>query len=309
MRLLVTGASGLLGLNLALEASQHHTVFGVVRENPIKLDAFEVLQTDLLAPKAVEDMLEHIQPDAIIHCAALAHVDACEDDPTEARRINAELPGFLAAKTAEEAIPFVQVSTDGVFDGQRGDYTEADEPNPLSIYARTKLEGEGYVSEFHPGAIIARANMFGWSPSGQRSLAEFFYNNLSANNPVKGFTDVYFCPLLVNDLAQILLAMLDKKLTGLYHTVSSDCISKYDFGVAIARRFGLDESLITAISVDDAGLSAARSPKLTLSSEKLARDLGQPIPTIEEGMERFHSLHKENYPQKLQEMRGVPSKS
>ena len=199
----------------------------------------------------------------------------------------------------------MHVSTDAVFDGECGDYTEDDEPNPLSIYALTKLQGEGYVAEFYPKAVIARANMFGWSPSGERSLAEFFYNSLSAGKPVKGFTDVYFCPLLVNDLSQILLAMLEKQLSGLYHTVSSNCISKYDFGVAVARCFGLDESLITPISVNDAGLSAARSPKLTLKSDKLARDLGETIPTIEAGMEKFYSLHEAGYPQKLQEMRGT----
>ena len=95
----------------------------------------------------------------------------------------------------------MHVSTDAVFDGQAAATTEQDTPNPLSIYARTKLDGERGVAEANPDAIIARVNLYGWSLSGRRSLAEFFFNNLSAGKRVKGFTDVYFCPLLANDLA------------------------------------------------------------------------------------------------------------
>jgi dTDP-4-dehydrorhamnose reductase len=303
MRILVTGASGLLGLNLALEAAGEHLVFGQANRQGVKTDRFSILRADLLDPGAVERLLDQTQPDWVINCAALAIVDACEADPALARQLNSEYPGKLAAYVARGGARLMHISTDAVFDGQRGDYTEEDAPNPLGVYAQTKLEGEHRVAEANPEAIIARVNLFGWSLTGRRSLAEFFYYNLSAGNAVRGFTDVFFCPLLVNDLAHILLDMLEKRLNGLYHVVSSQCSSKYDFGVALARRFGLDERLISPASVKDSGLNAPRSPKLTLRAGKLAGVLGRPIPNLSTGLDGLYTLYQQDYPQKLREMR------
>lgn len=306
MRILVTGASGLLGLNLALsaatEAGGNHVVYGTVKDHLIRTDRFTVIQCDLLSPGAVERLLDQTQPDWVIHCAALANVDACEAAPAQARKLNTELPAQLASHVARGGARLVHISTDAVFDGQRGNYTEEDRPNPLSVYARTKWEGEQAVSQANPEAIVARVNLFGWSLSGQRSLAEFFFNNLSAGKTVMGFTDVYFCPLLANDLAWLLLKMLEKRLSGLFHVVSRTCTSKYEFGAAIARRFGLDERLIIPVSVRQAGLAAARSPNLSLRSDKLAAALGEPLPDWSSGLERFYQLYRQGYPQMLKAM-------
>jgi dTDP-4-dehydrorhamnose reductase len=302
MRILVTGASGLLGLNLALEASEEHTVFGLVNHQPVKTSAFTVMQADLLAPGTVERILDQTQPEWVIHCAALAVVDACESNPLQARKLNSEVPGELAAYVARGGARLLHVSTDAVFDGQIGGYTEQDHPNPLSIYARTKLDGERQVAAANPQAIVARVNLYGWSLLGRRSLGEFFFQNLRAGKRVQGFTDVFFCPLLANDLARIFLKMLASNLSGLYHVVSSECLSKYEFGVRLARKFGLDESLITATSVEQAGLKAVRSPNLSLSTEKLSQALGEAPPGIDAGIDRFYNLYLQAYPQRLSQM-------
>ncbi len=299
MRILITGASGLLGLNAALEAAEQHTVFGQVNRHPLKTGAFTVLRADLLEPGAVDKLLDESQPDWVIHCAAQANLEACERDPQLAWQLNTEVPRILAAQCRKGGARLLHVSTDAVFDGQRGGYTEDDLPNPLSTYARTKYEAEQAVAAADPQAIIARVNLFGWSLSGRRSLAEFFFNNLSAGRPMMGFTDVFFCPLLVNDLAQIFLQMLDAGLGGLYHVFSPECLSKYKFGVTIARRFGFDPGLIAPKSVADAALSAPRSPRLTLRVDKLTRDLGVALPTVSTGIERFYTLYQQGYPQFL----------
>jgi dTDP-4-dehydrorhamnose reductase len=285
-----------------MEAAREHAVYGVVHNHTLNTEAFTVIKANLLAPDGLEKVLDQAQPDWVIHCAALANVDACEREPEMAKRLNADLPGFLAAHAARGGARLLHVSTDAVFDGQRGDYTERDAPNPLSAYARTKLAGERAVADANPEAIIARVNLFGWSLSGKRSLAEFFFNNLSIGNAVRGFTDVYFCPVLANQLAGIFLQMLAKRLQGLYHVVSSRCLSKHEFGLALADKFGLDQSLITPTSVTDAGLLAARSPKLTLRADKLTQDLGIAPPTPAEGLDVLFQLYKEGYPDKLRQM-------
>jgi len=312
VRMLITGASGLLGLNLALSAAGSHEVFGVTHHHLLHNAPSHVLQADLLERRALERLLDTVQPDCVIHCAALANLDDCEADPDLAHRLNAELPGRLAALVAKggaraKAIQLVHISTDAVFDGVRGDYSEEDAPNPLGVYPRTKLAGEVAVAAAHPQALIARVNLFGWSLMGRRSLAEFFVNNLSAGKRVMGFTDVFFCPLLAGDLSGLILSMLDKQLSGVYHVVSREATSKYDFGVAVARRFGLDESLIAPTLVADSGLKARRSPNLTLRTGKLAAALGirdgvGQVPSWQEGLERFYELYRRGYPQMLKQL-------
>jgi len=316
MRILITGASGLLGLNLALEASKEHTVFGVVRRNTLKNTPFSIMQADLAVPGEIEHLLDITQPDWVIHCAAMAVIDACEADPQLAHRINAEVPGLFAmhcaarnaivAKGGARAnnlqssnIRLVHISTDAVFDGVKGNYTEEDPPNPLSVYARTKLAGERAVLAADPTAIVARVNLFGWSLGGTRSLAELFVHNLLAGKRMLGFTDVFFCPLLVNDIGLILTKMLEKRLGGLYHVVASETLSKYEFGVAIAQKFGLDPGLITPVRVADSGLKVARSPNLTLSTHKLSTALGQSLPRLSTAIHRFWQLYQQGYPQML----------
>jgi dTDP-4-dehydrorhamnose reductase len=307
MRILITGASGLLGLNVALELCREHTVFGTVNQHALYTDAFTVLQTDLLAPGALESLFEQTRPDWVIHCAALANLEACEADPALASQLNTELPHRLAQLCSETrrdvtrgGARLVHISTDAVFDGARGNYTEMDAPNPLGVYARTKLEAEWAVADADPEAIIARVNLFGWSMSGRRSLAEFFFNNLSAGKQVMGFTDVIFCPLLVNDIAHILEKMLARGLCGVYHTVGSEPLSKYEFGVRLAERFGLDAGLITPTSVHRGGLSAARAPNLYLRTDKLTSALGAPLPSLSPALGRFYTLYQQGYPQKIQ---------
>ena len=263
----------MLGLNTALEASQQHEVFGSVNRNVIHSTDFTVYQSDLIEPGALEKLIDECQPEWVINCAALANLEACEANPALAEKLNSEFPEKLANYVAKGGARLVHISTDAVFDGERGNYTEGDRPNPLSLYARSKLAGEQAVLAANPQAIVARVNLFGWSLSGERSLAEWFVNNLSAGNSIMGFTDVYFCPLLVNDLAILLLRMLERELEGLYHVVSSECSSKYDFGVRLARTFSFDEALIEPASVLQAGLRAARSPRLTLKTDKLRKDL------------------------------------
>ena len=299
MRILVTGASGLLGLNLSLGMTETHTIVGVDRSK-LADTPFELVQADLLEAGACSRLIDEVQPDAIIHTAALANLEACEANPQEAQRLNADLPGELAEACAKHDIQLIHISTDSVFDGTKdGIYTEADLPNPPGVYSATKLQGEKNVFSAYPKAAVARVNFFGWSLSGSRSLSEFFYNNLSAGKQANGFTDVYFCTMFVGDLAETLVRMLEKGLSGLYHTVGSEALTKYDFGVKIARQFRFDPKLVIPISVEESGLTAKRSHNLRLSVHKLSTDLDVIIPDVSTGIEKFYTQYKQGYPQKM----------
>jgi dTDP-4-dehydrorhamnose reductase len=299
MKLLITGSSGLLGLNLALEAMTLHKVVGVDR-NKLKSVPFETISADLLDEGAVDSVLNSTRPDWLVHCAALADLEACEEDPELARRLNADLPSALAKACKTRGIHMVQISTDAVFDGDKsGVYTEEDAPHAVNVYSQTKLNAEWAVLELNPEAIVARVNFYGWSLSGRRSLAEFFFHNLTNNKSMSGYTDVIFCPMHVSHLSQTLLAMLTKGLCGLYHVVGPQPMSKYQFGVEIARKFGLNDGEISPKSISTSSLIARRAHNLYLSTHKLSTDLGTSLPSFSTGLDLFYEQFQQGYPQKL----------
>jgi dTDP-4-dehydrorhamnose reductase len=299
MKLLIPGISGLLGINLAQEMMSEHEIVGTDR-GKLKRAPFKVINQNLLENSAVDSILDSVKPEYVINCAAVADLDVCEDNPELAKQMNVDLPRRFALACKNRNIPFVHISTDAVFDGEKDDfYTEDDKPNPLSVYAKTKLDGEQTVLSENPEAIVARVNFYGWSLNGKRSLAEFFYNNLTNNKSMSGFTDVLFCPMLVNDTARTLIKMLKKELKGLYHLVGPHAMSKYQFGVEIARKFHLKESDITPKSVVFGGLIAKRSNNLSLSTHKLSTDLGQFLPEFSTGLNEFYTQFEQGYPQKI----------
>jgi dTDP-4-dehydrorhamnose reductase len=297
---LVTGASGLLGLNFALAVDgKQHQVTGVDNRNPLKWINFKILQANLVKPGVVERIVTEVKPDVILHCAATANVDDCEKDPEAAEVVNSVLPGQIAEIAKKNHVKLIHISTDAVFDGVVGDYSELDLPNPLSIYALTKLRGENAVLAANPDALVMRVNFYGWSITGKRSLAEFFAYSLAEKKQLKGFTDILFCPMMALDLVDTLVEASEKGLKGLYHCVGPEAMSKYDFGVAIANQFGFDPELITSASVLDGGLTATRSPNLTLCTDKLRNALGHPLPPFQVGLKKFHDQYRHGFPEMI----------
>lgn len=298
-RFVVTGASGLLGLNLSLQITANDEVLGIANTSPLDGLPFEIQMMDLVSDNFEKDVLEIYKPDVVIHCAAIANLEECEKNPELAYQTNAVVPGEIAHQCSKRDVKFVHISTDAVFDGKSGDYSEEDQTNPLSVYAKTKRAGEENVQNQNPDAIIARVNFYGWSLSGTRSLAEFFFNNLSAGNPINGFIDVHFCPLYVMQLSDLLLEMVRADLSGIYHVVSSDQMTKYEFGCAIADQFGLDATLIHPMSVIKSNLKAERSLNLTLSTKKLSTDLNRIIPSTLDGITQFFKDYQSGYAQQI----------
>lgn len=289
-KILVTGASGLLGLNLCFFLHKKYSVYGVCNHTHLTDAPFREINLDLLKTSP-DELLADNCPDVVLHCAAMANIDQCEKMKDEALEINSIYPGKLAAAAKKKGIQFIHISTDAVFDGLncgKDGYHEEDAATPVSRYGETKLLGEHYVLDAYPDALVARVNFYGWSLNGKRSLAEFFYNNLKAGNTINGFHDVYFNPLYVHAFADILDEMIGVGASGLYHVFSSDHQSKYEFGVSIARKFGFDETLIKPISWKDAGLTAKRSPNMIINTDKLRRLLGHDLPQLKESMDYFY---------------------
>lgn len=299
-KLLVTGASGLLGLNLALKAADlGWDVTGWSGRRALARVPFNAEQVDLVNLGDIPARVAALSPDLVIHCAALADIDKAEQHPALAEKLNAQAPEALADAARKIGAQLIHISTDAVFDGTRGDYRETDEPNPISVYARTKLAGERAVLAAYPQAAAARVNFYGWSPTGQRSLAEFFYTHLRSEHTVNGFTDVFFSPLYVGHLAEILLKMAEQRLEGLYHVFCPQATSKYAFGVSVARLFGLDESLINPVALQELQTGTFRSLNLSMNTDKLQAALDEPLPGEADGLQAFHADWQAGLPDRL----------
>jgi len=303
--LLVTGASGLLGASVVLQARDSgRKVAGICHRHPLRVPGVELYEVDLTDRSAIQHVCREARPDSIVHCAAATNVDWCEDHPGEAEKINLEASANLAEISRQRNTRLTYISTDSVFDGKRGNYSETDQTCPLNVYARLKLRAEEEVLQHCPSALLVRTNIYGWNAQNKQSLAEWILGQLAAGERVPGFVDTYFCPLLANDLANLLLTMLDRGLSGLYHVVGAERISKYEFATKVAATFQFDPAQAVATHLSEARLRAARPQDVSLNTEKIQTALGQPMPNVDAGLQRFRALREQGYSQQLKSYLG-----
>jgi dTDP-4-dehydrorhamnose reductase len=286
---LVTGVSGLLGLNLAKQLTlRGATVYGFSSCKQVRLDKLSYFSCDVRDAERLTGRIRELRPEVIVHCAAATNVDWCETNPAEAFAINAWPAVDLAMAANQVGAILVLVSTDSVFDGEKGSYAENDEPRPVNAYARSKLMAEELVSTRAAEWIVVRANLYGWNGQPKNSLAEWIIQELQAGREITGFKDVIFAPLLATDLTELLikLALCDRQ--GLYHAGARNAVSKYEFACLLADIYGLEKTLIRSGMLAESKLTAPRPLNTSLISTKVETELGIRLPSIEEGLKRFY---------------------
>ena len=273
MRIGITGASGMLGTALVSRLSKSFQVYATSRSKGIEGKNIEWDCLDLTDIPLLNKWLNKVKPDMVIHCAAIVNVDACEDNVEMATKLHVETTEVIANYLDTNNGRLIYISTDSVFDGKKQTpYNETDLAKPLNVYARTKLMGEQPVLSMVNGLIL-RTNIIGWTQEGNTSFAEWVIRGLIDNTPLNLFYDVYFSPLHVDELSLIIENIIERPVYGLYHCASSDNISKYDFGVQMAKVFGLSDSNINRASVEDMDFNAERPKNMALDSGKLAERL------------------------------------
>ena len=288
-RLLVTGGSGLLGSNIARMSSKNFEVFASYNSHPNQIYECRFLPLDIRGKQQVISVFEEIKPDLVIHTAAIIDVDYCEDHAMEALKTNVEGTDNVTLASKKVGAKMIYISTDSVFDGKKGMYVEEDVPHPVNIYARTKLEGEERVQHWLPDSLIIRTAFYGWSPSDsiRTSLAEWVVSGLREGRALKMFNDVFFSPIFVNNLVEVLIEMYRKGLSGVYHVAGSERCSKYAFGQEIAQAFRLDKSLIQPSSIAEVGLRAPRPKDISLDVTKISGVINPRLRGVQEGIAWF----------------------
>jgi len=289
-KLLITGGSGLLGSNIAGIAAKGFKVFATHNSNPSQIQDTEFLPLDIRDKKQVFFTFRKAMPNLVIHTAALTNVDYCETHSKEAWAVNAEGTENVALASKEVGAKLFYISTDSVFNGEQGMYVEEDTPNPINVYAKTKFEGEERARHWLSDSIIVRTAFYGWSLHNKSSLAEWVVNGLRERKTLNMFTDVFFSPIFVSNLVEVLIEMYHRNLSGIFHVAGSERCSKYVFGQEIAKSFGLNSEYVKPSSVAEAGLKARRPKDVSLNINKVSNAIHTKLLGVKEGITWFKNL-------------------
>lgn len=293
MRLVVTGANGLVGSRLCtLLAKNGHEVVALSRGERRANGPFRYENVDLTFPGATSAVVAGAKADVVVHCASMTVVDACEKDPSAAYANNVTATANLAQACRAAGSHLIHVSTDYVFDGEGGPYDEIDIPNPRGVYALSKHMAEHAVRLFTSSWAIARtAVVYGWPAAGRPNFGAWLVGALEKNEPVKLFQDQFVSPTLADSVAAMLAELAERRLNGIWHLAGAEVLNRVAFGERLCEVFGFDRALITPTRLKDMNLPSPRPLHTGLKVDKAnARLLEKPL-SVAEALSRFHQAY------------------
>jgi dTDP-4-dehydrorhamnose reductase len=294
MRILITGANGLLGQHLVklLLEKNHHVLAcgkGLCRLDFIANDSFTYINADITNEHAVEELMKRCKPEIVIHAAAMTQVDDCEKNPELCADINVRGTASIILYAEKYCGFIIYVSTDFVFDGEKGNYKEEDDLKPVNWYGVTKMQAESLIETSDmPWAIVRTCLVYGNALNGTRNnIITWVKENLENKKNIKVVDDQIRTPTYVEDLAKGILLIAEKKAEGVFHISGKDVLTPYQMAIKTATFFYLDKSLIEKVNASIFTQPAKRPPRTGFIIDKAKKELGfEPI-SFEEGLEKM----------------------
>ncbi len=284
-RLLITGTSGFVGGHVLFQAWDEWETFATYHTRVFSFPEVTTLSLDLENENQIRQMIEEVQPDVIIHCAAWADLEMCEHMPERAFSINAKATGILAEMCSKINCRLVYTSTDMVFDGEKGNYDELDRTNPINVYGKTKLAGEEEIQASCSDYVIARAALvYGPPLTGSNSFSERILKRVKNGEIVPLFTDQFRSPILVHNLAQALLELAKGEFKGVLHLGGADRVDRYAFGLRLAELKGFSKTLLKPVSMFENPTVAPRPRDTSLNISRACRLLRTRLLGYKEGL-------------------------
>jgi dTDP-4-dehydrorhamnose reductase len=270
-----------------------HDVFSSYKEHPATNG--NPVQLDQTHEGQVKETIARIRPQAIINTAALSDVDFCEENPDAAFLVNSESVAYLATAAREAGSFLLQVSTDYVFDGEKGSYSELDPPHPVNMYGNSKLQGERAAVFIGEGLwSIARPSViFGWGRPHRPNAATYVFEKLSKHETVRMVQDQYSSPTFNTNLAAMLVEVAERKIPGILHTAGATRLNRYELALRVAEKLGLDKKLILPTAAGDIPWKAKRPKDSSLIVARAASILSwKPLP-ITDSLDQFQKEKNE----------------
>jgi dTDP-4-dehydrorhamnose reductase len=284
-------------VQVALERG--HQVFAAYKEHPPHLGT--PVSLDITDEVSARKNISQIKPDVIVNSAALTDVDKCEVNPQLAKDLNSTCVEYFARATKESSCFLVQVSTDSVFDGRTGNYSEDDRPNPINQYGHTKLAGEEAAKTSGEGRwSIARTSvLYGWGRPQRPNAATYIFDSLSRGQKIFMITDQYSNPTLNTNLAKMVIEISERHLPGIIHTAGATRLSRYDFALGLADLMKLKRKLILPTKSENMEWKAKRPMDSSLLVSRATSQLANRPLGIDEAYHQFSSekpAYKPNLP-------------
>ena len=288
MRVAVFGANGLLGQKLISEINSSYKIiaFGRDKYSSISSNEIDYHQLDITDSEEVNEAIKREKPGVIVNAAAYTNVDGCEENKEECWKVNVEGVENLAKASRKINAKLIHISSDYVFDGIDGPYSEEDKPAPTTYYGKAKLASENVIIGSKAKYAIIRTNvLYGHAYPAKASFVRWVINELSNGNKIRVVNDQYNNPTLANDLAACILRIIQLDAEGMFNYAGSDYLSRFEFAENISEKFNYSTELIFPISTEELGQLADRPKKGGLRTEKARDTLGLKILGIDHGLE------------------------
>ncbi len=303
--MLITGVSGLLGNNLAYYFKDEYEILGLYNSHPVIISGVCTEKCDISDGDSIKTIISEFNPSVVIHSASLTNIEQCEMNKDLTKRINVLSTRTLVENLKESDTKLIYISSDAVYDGIKGDFSENDNTNPLNNYGLSKCEGEAEIAK-RANSLIFRTNIFGWNIQDKKSLGEWILGELQASRSISGFKDAYFSSIYTMEFARVIDMAIRKNLNGVYNCGSSNSCSKYEFALKIADSFRLDKGLISPIPIDESDLKVKRGKRLTLNVDRLQEVLNYRLPTIEQSIDAFYRDYMCGLLEKIKQDHRIP---
>jgi dTDP-4-dehydrorhamnose reductase len=290
MKILITGANGFLGYYLVeqLLAKKYLVIAtgrGACRLPFSDQKNFQYIEMDFTNPFSIHDVFEKIKPDVVIHAGAMSKPDECETNQMQAYLVNVEGTVQLLINSDELKSFFIFLSTDFVFDGEQGMYDENDVPQPVNYYGRTKLEAEEAVKEYeHDWAIVRTVLVYGTNHSGHANILKIVKEKLEKGEVYNVVDDQVRTPTYVEDLASGIVAIIEKRATGIFHLSGKDILTPYQMAIKTADHLRLDSSVLKKVTAASFSQPARRPLKTGFIIDKARKELGYEPLSFDEGL-------------------------
>ena len=278
MRVLVTGATGRIGKSLLLQRSPDAEIEILLDPLDQSVPEFPWYRADISDRERGVMAVTCFNPDVVIHLAATTDVDECENDPDMAFRINRDGTRNIAEACVRCSAKMVYLSTDYVFDGFLGPYSEEDSLNPMSVYGRSKLGGEHAVYSVVDNYLIVRISVpFGIKREGvNHNFVSWLFDELAAGNTLEIADDQFTTPAYMEELAEVLWTFVRNDVSGIVHYGTSDRLSRYDMAIDVCRAMGYSEELVRAVKTEELGFMAKRPLESGFVTDKVHDLIGRP---------------------------------
>jgi len=292
MKILITGANGFLGYYLVEQLlNKNYEVIATGRGQSrlpfSKHKNFHYEEMDFTDPFSIHDVFEKIKPEVVVHAGAMSKPDECELDQMKAYLVNVEGTAQLLINAEDIKSFFIFLSTDFVFDGERGMYNENDIPNPVNYYGRTKLEAEEAVKEYEfDWAIVRTVLVYGINHSGHNNILKIVKEKLEKGEEYNIVDDQVRTPTYVEDLATGIVTIIEKKATGVFHLSGKDMLTPYQMAIKTAEHLNLDSSVLKKVTAASFSQPARRPLKTGFVIDKARKELGYEPLSFEEGLKK-----------------------